>query len=119
MMVLVITLGPWTGGLEYDFTTSAQGSSDKSVAKLKHLTYIFNTFVYLQIFNEFNCRKIGVKDFNILEGITGNLSDYLYSKITRTEGPKHVTGNLYFLVVVFGTFTAQVLALKWFPALTR
>ena len=118
-MALVIGLGPWTGDLKYDFTTSAQGTGDKSTAKLKHLTYIFNTFVFLQIFNQFNCRKIGIRDFNILEGITGNLSDYLYSKVTRTEGPKHVTGNLYFLLVVGGTFTVQILALKWFPALTR
>eukprot|EP01132_Coremiostelium_polycephalum_P003241 gene3241-4056_t len=35
-----------------------------------HFTLIFNTFVFLQIFNEFNCRRITQK--NILNGITRN-----------------------------------------------
>jgi len=84
-MILVITLGPVVGGLDYKFTTNPTDNTDEGVDKLKHMTYIFNTFVFLQIFNEFNCRKIGAKDYNILEGITS---------------------NWYFLLVVFGTFFA-------------
>jgi len=38
-----------------------------SQQKLKHLTWIFNTFVFLQIFNYINCRKVGERDFNVLE----------------------------------------------------
>ncbi|KAL5334978.1 hypothetical protein BJX70DRAFT_391013 [Aspergillus crustosus] len=34
-------------------------------------TIIFNTFVWMQIFNEFNCRRLDNR-FNILEGITKN-----------------------------------------------
>lgn len=58
-----------------------------SVAKQRHFTYIFNTFVFLQIFNEINCRKVGVRDFNVF------------------EAPLH---NGYFLVVVAGTVLVQV-----------
>lgn len=41
------------------------------VSKPVELTIIFNTFVFLQIFNLFNCRTIGPR-FNILEGILRN-----------------------------------------------
>jgi hypothetical protein len=40
---------------------------EDSQAKLQHLTWIFNTFVFLQIFNYINCRKVGERDFNVLE----------------------------------------------------
>ena len=98
MMVLIIVVGPWSSDLNYNFTTNATDNTDEGVDKLKHMTLMFNTFVFLQIFNEFNCRKIGVADFNILEG---------------------VTRNIYFLTVVFGTFAAQIILTRWFPALTR
>jgi len=66
-------------------------------AKRTHLTYIFNTFVFLQIFNFFNCRKVGPRDFNVF------------------EAPFH---NIYFLVVVAGTTAAQVLMCECFGTLT-
>lgn len=97
-MVLVITLGPWFGDLKYKFTTNAGDTTDEGAAKLKHMTYIFNTFVFLQIFNYFNCRKIGARDLNIFEGITG---------------------NFYFLAVVLGTFFGQILLVHWFKGITR
>jgi len=58
-----------------------------SLAKQRHFTYIFNTFVFLQIFNEINCRKVGVRDFNVF------------------EAPLH---NPYFLLVVAATVVVQV-----------
>ena len=36
-----------------------------------HYTIIFNTFVFCQIFNEFNCRSI-FDDLNVFKGICGN-----------------------------------------------
>ncbi len=36
-----------------------------------HYTIIFNTFVFCQIFNEFNSRSI-LNDYHVLRGITGN-----------------------------------------------
>ena len=52
--------------------------------KLKHFTYIFNVFVFLQIFNEINCRKIGIQDFNV------------FDKFFH---------NFYFLAITIGTFS--------------
>jgi hypothetical protein len=37
-----------------------------------HYTLIFNTFVFCQLFNELNCRKIEDKEWNIFEGILNN-----------------------------------------------
>ena len=45
-----------------------QNSQDKVL----HFTYIFNTFVFLQIFNEINCRKVGVYDKNVFENFFHN-----------------------------------------------
>ncbi len=67
-----------------------------SQTKLRHYTYIFNTFVFLQIFNWINCRKIGGKEFNVFEKFFH---------------------NLYFLAIVIGTFAAQIVFVQIFPSL--
>jgi len=64
--------------------------------KLKHFTYIFNVFVFLQIFNEINCRKIGIHDFNV------------FDKFFH---------NFYFLAIVLGTFALQIIFNYFFPEL--
>lgn len=43
-----------------------------NVAKLTHYTIIFQTFVCMQIFNEINARKLGVKEYNIFAGFLNN-----------------------------------------------
>jgi len=35
-------------------------------------TMIFNTFVWLHIFNEFNCRKVGATQYNMFDGLITN-----------------------------------------------
>lgn len=35
-------------------------------------TMIFNTFVWMHIFNEFNCRKVGAMDYNVFTGLITN-----------------------------------------------
>lgn len=70
---------------------------EQSVAKRMHYTYIFNTFVFLQLFNEINCRKVGRRDFNVME-------KFLH--------------NYYFIGVLAGTFACQILMCKWFPRIT-
>jgi hypothetical protein len=59
------------GKLNADLQQAAYNKDVKdyndSQQKLQHLTWIFNTFVFLQIFNYINCRKVGDKDFNVLE----------------------------------------------------
>jgi len=69
-----------------------------TLSKQRHFTYIFNTFVLLQLFNEINCRKVGRRDFNVFEAL------------------HH---NAYFLLVVAGTFAAQIAICECFSALTR
>jgi Ca2+-transporting ATPase len=85
IMLFIMIFGPIIAGLEYNYTTAANDSGDMGEAKLKMCTILFNTFVFLQIFNEINCRKIDRRDFNIFEGIHK---------------------NFYFLIVVIGTFLA-------------
>mmetsp|Transcript_66014 Transcript_66014/g.114926 ORF Transcript_66014/g.114926 Transcript_66014/m.114926 type:complete len:521 (-) Transcript_66014:125-1687(-) len=53
----------------------------------RHYTMIFNSFVLMQLFNEFNSRKL-LGEFNILSGIFS---------------------NKLFLIISFGTFALQVL----------
>jgi magnesium-transporting ATPase (P-type) len=40
--------------------------------KVKHFTFLFNAFVFMHIFNEINCRKVGATSFNIFAGILNN-----------------------------------------------
>ena len=40
--------------------------------KTEHYTLIFNTFVFMQIFNEINARKLGLKEYNIFQGFFNN-----------------------------------------------
>jgi Ca2+ transporting ATPase len=67
-----------------------------SLDKRRLFTYIFNTFVFLQLFNEINCRKIGAREFNVF------------------SAPFH---NAYFLLVLGGTAAAQVCLVQLFPSL--
>jgi len=67
-----------------------------SLDKRRLFTYIFNTFVFLQLFNEINCRKVGARDFNVF------------------SAPFH---NAYFLVVLGGTAAAQVCLVQLCPSL--
>lgn len=41
--------------------------------KLFHYTMIFNTFVFMQVFNEINARKLGEKEYNIFQGFFNNM----------------------------------------------
>lgn len=43
----------------------------------RHFTYVFNIFVFMQIFNFFNVRKIR-EEYNIFEGI-GNNGFFLFN----------------------------------------
>jgi Ca2+ transporting ATPase len=44
----------------------------------QHMTMVFNTFVWMQLFNEVNCRKIH-DEVNVLEGMLGN---HVYMYVT-------------------------------------
>lgn len=40
--------------------------------RMKHFTFIFNTFVFMTLFNEINCRKVGARTFNVFSHILSN-----------------------------------------------
>lgn len=40
--------------------------------KKRHLTYVFNCFVFLQIFNQINCRKVGGNEINVFDNFFKN-----------------------------------------------
>lgn len=104
-MTILMVFGQWIFEFDYpfscptgrqlpyreDFNDEVQfkvhmGFYEDSQEKLLHFTYIFNTFVFLQLFNFINCRKIGMRDFNVFESITH---------------------NFYFIVIVSGCTAAQ------------
>jgi len=68
--------------------------------KKKLFTYIFCTFVYLQIFNYINSRKIGFRELNVFERIHHNPFFILIFSI--------VFAGQYFLVQMFHGVTRTV-----------
>lgn len=46
--------------------------AENGLYKREQLTMIYNTFIFLQLFNQINCRKVGGKDFNVVESFTHN-----------------------------------------------
>jgi len=67
-------------------------------AKLTVLTYAFNTFCFMNLFNLINCRKIGAADKNIFERFLHNWT---------------------FIGVLFGGFVAHIFLVQCFPLLLR
>jgi magnesium-transporting ATPase (P-type) len=56
----------------YSYTTELGTSTADQVAKITMFTIYFNSFMMMNIFNFFNCRKIGPKEYNIFENIFDN-----------------------------------------------
>lgn len=73
-------------GAGTDMNCGENQNEDCSLNKLKHMTYIFNAFIFLQLFNQINCRKIGEGSTNVFDSITG---------------------NKYFIAVILGEFFIQ------------
>lgn len=68
--------------------------------KLKLFTYVFNVFVFMQVFNYINCRKIGQSELNVFEK--------MFSKI-----------NKYFWIIIAFVSIGQYVMVQWFSILTR
>lgn len=67
--------------------------------KKKLFTYILVTFVFMQVFNYFNCRKVGEMEKRVFE--------HIFKKF-----------NIYFWIVVIFVAVSQVLMVQWFYFLT-
>lgn len=103
VMLGLMLFGGLVTGLEYDVTVPTELTDEtnplapQAQAKRKHFTYIFNVFIFLQIFNYINCRKVGRRDLNVFE---------------------EFGHNPYFLIVFFGTFAAQIISCEYFNGIT-
>jgi magnesium-transporting ATPase (P-type) len=42
---------------------------DDYTQKIIHFTYVFQIFVFMQVFNQINARKLGEREFNVFQGI--------------------------------------------------
>jgi magnesium-transporting ATPase (P-type) len=99
VMTILMFAGGSIGGLgDYDRSTDPGDNDDKARFKRTHFTYIYNTFVFLQMFNMINCRKIGRRDFNVFESFFH---------------------NMYFLVLFAFIVVVQFLQVEWFSSLTN
>ena len=72
VMCILLFFGKLIYDLDYERTTKFYDENNLATARTKHYTLLFNTFVFMHVFNEINCRKIGAKDFNIFSGIFSN-----------------------------------------------
>lgn len=59
-------------GLDYDNADTMYDSNGNPTNKNVVYTMIFNTFVWMHIFNEFNCRKVGATQYNVFNGLISN-----------------------------------------------
>jgi len=84
MAVLLVLLfqGQELFGVEYDetkiegFIIKANATPEEIVGitnKLTHYTLIFHAFVFMQIFNEINARKLGEHEYNVFAGFFNNI----------------------------------------------
>ncbi|GMF19701.1 unnamed protein product [Phytophthora fragariaefolia] len=102
----------------------------------QHMTVIFNTFVWMQMFNELNCRKIH-DETNIFEGL---LSNHVYIYVTLLQiamqlvivqctgdffNCKPLTAAQWGISIAFGAgamplrVILRCLSAKWLPAFCR
>jgi magnesium-transporting ATPase (P-type) len=99
VMIVLMFAGDSIGGLgDYDRSTDPGDDGEKAKFKRTHFTYIYNTFVFLQMFNMINCRKIGRRDFNVFESFFH---------------------NMYFLVLFAFIVVVQFIQVEWFSSLTN
>lgn len=86
-LVLILFLGPCIFGIKPSW-------SEKSYSQegFQHFTIFFNTFVFMQVFNEVNCRKLKSNELNVFKGFFN---------------------NPLFLIILVGTVIVQVLIVEF------
>jgi Ca2+ transporting ATPase len=77
VLVIFLFFGKSLFSLEYAddapfYYTDATTGDLLYTQKVEHYTIIFNTFVFMQVFNEINSRKLGAKEYNIFSGFFNN-----------------------------------------------
>jgi magnesium-transporting ATPase (P-type) len=72
--------------------------------KTVQYTMLFNTFVFMQVFNEINSRKLGEREFNVFAGFFNN---WLFTAIII------FTAGVQVLLVEVGGFPVRCVPLSW------
>lgn len=77
VMLVLLFAGPAMFGISYNLikTPLYKGDSMTPTYHLQHNTFMFQTFMMMNLFNMFNCRKLGSEQdpmFNVFEGIHRN-----------------------------------------------
>ena len=89
LVVLIVMLYsvPYWFGIAYDYVnTQFYSETEASKFMNQHYTIIFNTFVLMNLFNQFNSRKLGWREFNIVDNFFN---------------------NIFFFIIVGGEFVGQ------------
>lgn len=68
---------------------------------------MFHTFVFLQIFNYINCRKVGGRDFNVFEEFGHNF--YFLGIFFGTSAFQYILGTRLCWI----TSTVEIKSLEW------
>ena len=98
-LLVILFLGPSLFGVE-----SSWGKTEWSEEGYVHLTIFFNTFVFLQVFNEINCRKVRSNEFNVFKNFFNN---YLFIFIVG------LTVVVQIFLVSFGGEALRLSPLSW------
>jgi len=92
-MVILLYAGPVMFDINYEYINTPYylSSNDTDVDgsatnRTVHYTFLFNTFMMMNIFNQINCRKLGMKEFNVFANFFN---------------------NILFIIIVGGEFVAQ------------
>lgn len=55
-------------GYNYSYTTvEFDDGFGNPNDKARHWSLIYNTFMFMTVFNMINCRKVGIKDYNVFD----------------------------------------------------
>src|SRR5205085_6758752 len=69
VMVILMVFGKLMWNIDYNQSDSLIPDEDdpnpNKNNKLIHYTFLFNTFIFMTLFNEVNCRKVGSRQFNV------------------------------------------------------
>lgn len=75
VMTILLYFGPLMTGYTYHLVQSPLRTDDGATERTLHYTFMFQTFVMMNLFNLINCRKLGGehdKEYNVLERIHHN-----------------------------------------------
>lgn len=75
--LLVMCIVMWPGKNFFNLTYLSTDMPSESPAKRQHFTLIFNTFIWLQVFNLINCRDVSARKMHGFTNIISNLNTWV------------------------------------------